>query len=154
PITKLPNYQIIQLPNSLGFDRLRRFRRQKANRTVGAVAERLAMRVAAPAQRERPLRNLVLVAHPIDQRHIVAFDQIGSVFSHFDRRHVGYPIFCIAARKSAFDLVFPSLSSNSSIASTCESGLRTFRSTQMRFRSSRGSSSSSFRVPLLRMSIA
>src|SRR4051794_6302671 len=118
-----------------------------------AVAKRLAMRVTAAAQRKWALRDLVLIAQPVDQRDVVAFDQIGSVFSHLDRRH-GYPIFCIAARKSEFDFVFPSLSSNSSIASTCESGLRTFRSTQMRFRSSRGRSSSSLRVPLLRMSIA
>src|SRR6476646_7579725 len=112
------------------------------------------MRMAAAAQRKRTLGDLVLIAQPVDERHIVALDQIGSVFSDFDRRHVGYPIFCIAARKSAFDLVFPSLSSSNSIASTCDSGLSTFRNTQMRFRSSRGRSSSSFRVPLLRMSMA
>jgi probable HAF family extracellular repeat protein len=44
-------------------------------------------------------------------------------------------------------------SSSSSIASTGESGLSTLRSTQTRLRSSRGSSSSSFRVPLFVMSI-
>src|SRR5215471_19801859 len=97
--------------------------------------------MAAPAQRERTLGNLVLVSQPVDEYGLVALDQIGPVFSHFDRHgHVGYPIFCIAARKSEFDFVFPSLSSNSSMASTCDSGLRTFLSTQMRFKSSRGSS--------------
>src|SRR5438105_8457557 len=97
-----------------------------------AVAKRFAMRVAATAECERPLRNLVMIAHPIDERHIVTLDQIGSVFPDFDRRHRDYPIFCIAARKSAFDFIFPSLSSSSSIASTCESGLSTLRSTQIR----------------------
>src|SRR6516164_2653224 len=122
---------------------------------MGAVAKRFPVRVPAPAQRKGTLRDFVEIAHPVDEHGLVALDQIGPVFSHFDRHgHVGYPIFCIAARKSEFDFVFPSLSSNSSIASTCDSGLSTFLSTQMRFKSSRFSNSSSFRVPLFRMSMA
>src|SRR5215831_1548853 len=111
--------------------------------------------MAAAAQRERALGNLVLVAVPVHEDRVFAFDQIRTVLADLDRhRHSAHPIFCMDARKSAFDFVFDNLSSNSSIASTCESGLSTFRSTQMRFRSSRASSSSSLRVPLLRMSIA
>src|SRR5262245_31912299 len=119
---------------SLRFNRLRGFRCLESNRAMRAVAKRLAMRVAAAAQREWPLRNLVLVAHPVDECRLVAFHKIRPVLSYFDRRRHGYPIFCIAARKSEFDRVFPSLSSSSSIASTCDSGLSTLRRTQIRFR--------------------
>src|SRR3990167_5052444 len=59
----------------------------------------------------------------------------------------------IAARNSAFVLVLLIFDSSSSIASVGESGVSTFRSTQTRLSSSLGSSSSSFRVPLLLMSI-
>jgi hypothetical protein len=45
-------------------------------------------------------------------------------------------------------LVFPIFDSSSSIASTGESGVSTLRSTDTRLRSSSGSRSSSFRVPL------
>jgi len=51
------------------------------------------------------------------------------------------------ARNSPLDRVLPSLSIRSSIASTGDSGFSTFRSTQMRDKSSLGISSSSLRVP-------
>src|SRR5436853_7368534 len=94
-----------------------------------AIAERFAMRVAAAAQRERTLRNFVLIAHPLDDCHIVALNEQGSVRSHFDRRH-GYPIFCIAASKSPWGLVLPSLSRSGAIASTWDNGLSTWRGTR------------------------
>jgi len=50
-------------------------------------------------------------------------------------------------RKSAFDFVFVSRLIKSSIASTVESGLSTFRRTHTRLNSSGGRSSSSLRVP-------
>src|SRR6202030_2156190 len=53
----------------------------------------------------------------------------------------------IEERNSALAFVFARRPSNNSIASTVERGLRTFRSTQMRFSSSGGSRSSSLRVP-------
>src|SRR5262249_37060649 len=66
----------------------------------------------------------------------------------------GQPLpFDMAARKSELLFVFPILDSSSSIASTGDSGVRTLRSTQTRFRSSFGISSSSFLVPLFWMSI-
>src|SRR5215471_10445847 len=51
------------------------------------------------------------------------------------------------ARNSELLLALPSLSISNSMASTGESGFSTFRSTQMRERSSLGISSSSLRVP-------
>src|SRR5437867_10880543 len=59
----------------------------------------------------------------------------------------------IEARKSWLVLVFDMRDSSSSIASTGDSGVSTLRRTQTRFRSSFGSRSSSFRVPLFWMSI-
>jgi len=53
----------------------------------------------------------------------------------------------IDARNSPLDFVFVKRLSNSSIASTVESGLKTLRSTQTRLSSSGGRSNSSFRVP-------
>jgi hypothetical protein len=50
-------------------------------------------------------------------------------------------------RNSPFVRVLLSLSINSSMASTGESGFSTFRNTQMRVKSSLGMSSSSLRVP-------
>src|ERR1700732_2043558 len=50
-------------------------------------------------------------------------------------------------RNSPFALVLLSLSISNSIASTGDSGFSTFRSTQIRDRSSRGISNSSLRVP-------
>src|SRR5262249_38904450 len=126
--------------------------RLKTGAGMRAVAERLVRRPAAAAQRERPLRNLIRVPVPIDERHVVAFDQIRAVHPHFDTRH-GHPIFCIDERISAFVFVFDILSSRSSMASTADSGLRTLRRTQMRLRSSRGMSNSSLRVPLFCTSI-
>src|SRR4051812_36293887 len=109
-----------------------------------AVAERLVRRRAAAAQRERAFRNLIRVPVPIHHGHVVAFDEIRTVLSDFDARHVVPQLdFCMDARKSAFDFVLDILSISNSIASTGESGLSTLRSTQMRFRSSFGISSSS-----------
>src|SRR3984885_15254931 len=59
----------------------------------------------------------------------------------------------IEARNSPFVFVLERRPSRSSMASTVESGLSTLRSTQMRFNSSAGSSSSSLRVPERLMSI-
>ena len=50
-------------------------------------------------------------------------------------------------KNSPFDFVLLSLSISNSMASTGDSGFSTFRSTQIRDRSSRGISSSSLRVP-------
>ena len=61
--------------------------RLEADLRMRAVAERLVRRPAAAAQRERPLRDLILVAVPVDQRHIVALDEIRTVLPHLDRRH-------------------------------------------------------------------
>jgi hypothetical protein len=58
------------------------------------------------------------------------------VVIEIDDRRRCYPIFCIAPRKSTLVLVFPSLSSSSSMASTADSGLSTLRSTHTRLRSS------------------
>src|SRR5580765_1501042 len=118
---------------------------------MGAITERLVLRRAAAAERERALCDRVGIPIPVDQRDIVAFDEIRTVLSHFDVRH--QLIFCIADKKSAFDGVFFILSRSNSMASTCDSGLSTLRRTQMRFSSSRGMSSSSLRVPLFWMSI-
>ncbi len=54
----------------------------------------------------------------------------------------------IEPRNSAFDLVLAIFESRSSMPSVGESGVRTLRRTQTRFRSSLGINSSSFRVPL------
>ena len=107
-----------------------------------------------PPQRHsanRPLRNRIRLAVPVDDRHILALDQIRTVLSNLNLTVAIvrlYPIFCIAERNSVFPFVLPILSSSSSIASTGDSGFSTLRSTQMRLRSSFGMSSSSFRVPL------
>jgi hypothetical protein len=50
-------------------------------------------------------------------------------------------------KNSPFDFVLLSLSISNSIASTGDSGFSTFRSTQIRDKSSRGISNSSLRVP-------
>lgn len=50
-------------------------------------------------------------------------------------------------KNSPFVFVLLSLSISNSIASTGDSGFKTFLSTQMRDKSSRGMSNSSFRVP-------
>src|SRR5438874_4495094 len=52
-----------------------------------AVAERLGGRSSASAERERPLGYLIGVPVPIDQRHIVAFDEIRTVLPDLDCRH-------------------------------------------------------------------
>src|SRR5512134_2946395 len=57
-------------------------------------------------------------------------------------------------RNSLLVLVLAIFESSSSIASTGERGVSTFRSTHTRLRSSFGRSSSSFRVPLFWMSMA
>src|SRR5215207_7229166 len=56
--------------------------------------------------------------------------------------------FAIDPRKSALLLVFAIFERSNSMASTADSGVRTLRRTQTRLRSSFGSRSSSFRVPL------
>src|SRR5215510_11905157 len=60
----------------------------------------------------------------------------------------------IDARNSELLLLLLILSSRSSIASTVESGFRTFLKIQIRFSSSLATSNSSFRVPERLMSIA
>src|SRR5687768_6480515 len=117
---------------------------------MGAVAERLFCRSAAAAEGDGRARHDVRHAVPIEDFGSVAigFDDDRTVLAQPDPDH---PIFCIAARNSAFVLVFPILSSRSSIASTGDSGLRILRSTQTRLRSSRLRSSSSLRVPLFSM---
>ena len=64
-----------------------------------------------------------------------------------------YPT-AIPSRKSLLLFVLPSLSRISSMASVCERGERTLRRIQTRLSSSRGSRSSSLRVPDLLMSTA
>ena len=59
----------------------------EADLRVRAVAERLVRRPAAAAQRERPLGDLIGVAVPVDQRHVVAFDQIRTVLPDLDGGH-------------------------------------------------------------------
>src|SRR6202166_3694245 len=54
----------------------------------GPVAEWLGGGAAAAAQSKRTLGNCVSGAVPIDRRHIVALDQIGTVLKHFDRCHL------------------------------------------------------------------
>ena len=118
---------------------------------VAAVAERLALGGAAAAQRERPALDRNLVPVRVDQRHVIALNQTGPIVPYDNIRQdslLPYPIFCIDARKSALERVFPILSSSSSIASTGDNGFSTLRSTQTRLRSSPLSSNSSFRVPL------
>src|SRR5437773_8285728 len=124
----------------------------EADLAVRQIAERACLRLAAAAEDERPLVDGIGISVPIDDRHIVSLDAQRPVLANLDDGH--QLIFCIAARNSLFDPVLRSLSSSSSIASTAESGFSTLRSTQMRFRSSRTSSSSSLRVPLFWMSIA
>src|SRR5581483_5040272 len=65
----------------------RGFGRLEADARVGAVAERLVGRAAAAAQRERPLRDLIFVAVPVDELHVVAVDAIRAVLPHRNRRH-------------------------------------------------------------------
>jgi len=60
----------------------------EASSRVGPVAERLGGGAAAAAQSKRTLGNCVSGAVPIDRRHIVALDQIGTVLKHFDRGHL------------------------------------------------------------------
>src|SRR5579864_3330290 len=65
----------------------RGFRSREADPRVRAVAERLGGGAAAAAQREGPLRNLVGIAVPVDDRHVVAFHQVRPVLSDLDRSH-------------------------------------------------------------------
>src|SRR5687768_15862839 len=125
-----------------------RFSGLKSDLRMGAVTERLFRRRAAATERKRALGDVVRLAVPFEQRHIVTFDEIRPVLAQFNRCHLRYPIFCMAERNSVFPFVLPILSSSSSIASTGDSGFSTLRSTQMRMRSSFGISSSSLRVPL------
>src|SRR5437762_12996620 len=62
----------------------------KADPGVRAVAERFGRRSAAPAKRERALRDLIFPAVPVEHLHIVALDQIRAVLSHLDGRHSFY----------------------------------------------------------------
>ena len=64
------------------------FRRFKASSRVGSVAERLGSRAAAAAQRKRTLGNRVGGAVPINRRHIITLNEIGSVLNHLDRCHL------------------------------------------------------------------
>jgi hypothetical protein len=64
------------------------FRRFEASSRVGSVAERLGSRAAAAAQRKRTLGNRVGGAVPINRRHIITLDEIGSVLNHLDRCHL------------------------------------------------------------------
>src|SRR6478672_2961296 len=60
---------------------------READFRVGAVAERLVGRAAASAQREWPLGNLIGVPIPIDDRHVITFDEIRTVLPDLDVRH-------------------------------------------------------------------
>jgi hypothetical protein len=55
-------------------DRLRRLGCLKSNRAMSTVAEWFPVGVAAPAQRERTLGNLVLISQPVDEHSLVALD--------------------------------------------------------------------------------
>src|SRR5438552_16709858 len=54
---------------------------------MGAVTKRLVRGAAASAERERPLRELIGGAVPIDHLAVATFDQIRTVLLHFVRRH-------------------------------------------------------------------
>src|SRR5688572_33286070 len=83
-----------------------RLGRLESDLRVRAVTERLLRGGSAPAQRERPLRNYVRLAIPVQQAHIFAVDEIGTVLPERNRRcHRRYPIFCIAERNSVLPLV-------------------------------------------------
>src|ERR1700686_3849478 len=56
-----------------------------------SVTERLLGRSAAAAQGERSARNLICVPVPIHERHVVPLDQIWSILSHLDIRHLPAP---------------------------------------------------------------
>jgi hypothetical protein len=57
------------------------FRRFEASSRVGSIAERLGSRAAAAAKSKRTLGNRVGGAVPINRRHIVTLDEIGSVLN-------------------------------------------------------------------------
>jgi hypothetical protein len=82
-----------------------------------AVTERFVRRSAAPAQCERPTRNLIGVPVPIDECHVVALDQIWPVLSHPDVRHRSRVIvrrsWPIRQRQLGRDLVYLDLPFNS-----------------------------------------
>src|SRR5206468_970190 len=67
------------------------FGRLKSRPRVRAVTERLRRRSPAATQRERTLRNLIRVSVPVDERHIVALDEVRTVLSHFNRGHCYAP---------------------------------------------------------------
>jgi len=54
---------------------------------VSAVAERLGLRTAAPAQDERPFRDLIRIPIPVDERHFVAVDEIRPILADLDGDH-------------------------------------------------------------------
>src|SRR5712692_1310959 len=57
-----------------------------------SVTEHIPGTSAEAAQRERSARNLIGVpVPPIDERHVVALDQIWSILSHLDVRHLPAP---------------------------------------------------------------
>ena len=90
----------------------------------------------------RPIRG------QIRGQHRGPWADIAQIIETFAAMSRPTPSSASTPRNSAFDFVLPILSSSSSIASTGDSGFSTLRSTQTRLRSSRGSSSSSLRVPL------
>jgi hypothetical protein len=61
--------------------------RFEASFRVGSVAKWLGGGAAAAAQSKRTLGNRVSDAVPVNRRHIVALDEIGSVLKHLDRCH-------------------------------------------------------------------
>ena len=62
----------------------------EAARLVRAVAERLLLGLSAAAQRKRLLRHHVLGAGPVDQLHVLAFDEERAILPNLDRHaHCG-----------------------------------------------------------------
>ena len=64
-----------------------RLARREPNLRVRAVAERLSRRRAAPAQRDRPPIDRILRAIPVDDPHVLALDDVGTVLPQSDRHH-------------------------------------------------------------------
>src|SRR5262245_51703479 len=61
---------------------------READFRVGAVAKRLVGRAAASTHRKWPLRNLIGVAIPIDERDVITFNEIRTVLPDLDVCHL------------------------------------------------------------------
>ena len=112
------------------------------------IRVRLSLKISCRAMNRSNTRPLSSPLRSADHANFCNSrgEQTGGVKEHLlpDGDQAGVDI---DARNSPLDLVFVRRLSKSSIASTVDSGLSTFRNTHTRLSSSGGNSSSSLRVP-------